>query len=52
MIKKSRGEAQRLKFIPSLLLFIEIHGNSNVSSIFRICQRTHYVSVVKRTQIL
>lgn len=52
MIQKSRGEAQRLKFVPSLLLFTEIHGDSHVFSVPMIHQCKHHVSVVKRQEVL
>lgn len=52
MIQKSRREAKRLKFISSLLLFIEIHCDSNVSSVPMIYNICTGVSVVKRTEIL
>lgn len=50
--KKSRMEAQRLGFIPTLLLLIEIQGNLYVSPVLTTHQFLHYVSVVKRTEIL
>jgi len=52
MIKKPRREAQRLKFIPGLLLFIETGGDSGLSSALGIHHGIHYVPVVGRKEIL